>query len=402
MSQMTYNGSPIEQESFMPRLTKVSRLAQVPGIGVDRTGNAADAAKDPTILRLENLDTDIAPPPIALEVTRRGIGVDENNSYLPFLGQDDLRKAAIERVTRVSGIDYDWRSECIISAGGMSGILNCILALIEPGDEVIVTDPTYAGIINRIRLAGGVTVFVPLLPAPTGWRLDTEALEKAASPRTRMIVISPGMPTGHILTHSEWEAVARVSIKTDAWLLYDAAMERILYDGRTVIHPASLPHMRERTITVGAASKELRMIGWRVGWIVGPQNIMNNIGLVSIANVVCQTGISMAGVAAGLNAPDDGLKEAVRVWEERRNTLLHELDGLPVIPPHGGWSMLLDAEALGMTAPALTEKLFKEAKIATTPMVGWGENAAKYVRFVFSNEPKERLHGLGKRVKRAI
>lgn len=386
----------------MPRLSKVSRLAQVPGIGVDRAGNAADAAKDSEILRLENLDTDIAPPPIAIEVTRNGVGLDDNNSYLPFLGQDELRKAATKRVSRVSGVEYDWRSQCIISAGGMSGILNCLLATIEPGDEVIVTDPVYAGVINRIRLAGGTVVFAPLIPSPKGWRLDIEAFEKAASPRTRMIVMSPGMPSGHVLIREEWEAVARVCIKIDAWLLYDAAMERILYDGRTVIHPASLPNMKERTITVGAASKELRMIGWRVGWIVGPESIMNDIGLVSISNVVCQTGITMGGVAAALNAQDDGLKDAIHVWEQRRNTLLHEFDGFPVIPPHGGWSMLLDVEKLGMSPHEATEKLFKEAKIAATPMVGWGTNAAKYVRFVFSNEPQERLVGAGEKLKKAL
>lgn len=386
----------------MPRSSKVSRLAQVPGIGVDKMGNAADAAHDPEILRLENLDTDIPPPAIAIEATRRGVGADDNNSYLPFLGQDELRKAAARRVSRVCGADYDWRSQCIITAGGMSGILNCLLAMIEPGDEVIVTDPTYAGIINRIRLAGGVTVFVPLMPSPEGWRLDIQALDRAASPKTKMLVISPGMPTGHVLTQAEWEAVARVATKADAWLLYDAAMERILYDGRPLIHPASFQGMKERTITVGAASKELRMIGWRVGWVVGPQEIMNDIGLVSLSNVVCQTGITMPGVAAGLNAEDDGLKHALQVWEERRDTLLHELDGFPVIPPHGGWSMLLDAAALGMTSPELSEKLFTRAKIAATPMVGWGEQASKYVRFVFSNEPKERLAGLGKKFRNAI
>lgn len=386
----------------MPRQSKVSRLAQVPGIGVDRMGNAADAAHDPEILRLENLDTDIAPPAIAIETTRKAIGPDENNSYLPFLGHDDLRQAAARRVSRVSGRNYDWRSECIITAGGMSGILNCLLAMLEPGDEVIITDPTYAGIINRIRLAGGATVFVPLIPSSNGWRLDIPALERAASPRTRMVLISPGMPTGHVLTQAEWEAIARVAIKTDAWLLYDAAMERILYDNRPLIHPASLPGMQERTITVGAASKELRMIGWRVGWVVGPRGIMNDIGLVSISNVVCQTGISMPGVAAGLNAQDDGLKEALIVWEERRNILLQELHGLPVIPPHGGWSLLLDAAALGRTSSQVTEKLFKEAKVATTPMLGWGDNAANYVRLVFSNEPKERLIGLGKKLRKAL
>lgn len=392
----------VQYRVFMPRLSKVSRLAQVPGIGVDRMGNAADAAHDSEILRLENLDTDIAPPAIAIETTRNAIGFDENNSYLPFLGQDELRKAATKRVSRVSGVEYDWRTECIITSGGMSGILNCLLAMLEPGDEVIVTDPTYAGIINRIRIAGGVTVFVPLIPSSVGWRLDIHALEKASSPRTRMILISPGMPTGHILNTAEWEAVARISSRTDAWLLYDAAMERILYDRRTPIHPASFPEMKERTITVGAASKELRMIGWRVGWVVGPKSIVNDIGLVSMSNVVCQTGIAMAGVTAGLNAQEDGLKAAIDVWEQRRNTLLQELAGLPVVPPHGGWSLLLDAEAMGISSQEMADKLLKEVKIATTPMVGWGENAAKYLRFVFSNEPKERLIGIGKKIKKVL
>ncbi len=386
----------------MPRFTRVSRLAHVPGIGVDRMGNAADSAHDPEILRLENLDTDLPPPAIALEVTRDSIDLDENNSYLPFLGQDRLRSAAAQRVSRVSGIDYDWRSECIISAGGMSGILNCLLAMLEPGDEVIVTDPTYAGIINRIRLASGIPVFVPLIPSSTGWSLNIELLEKAASPRTKMLLISPGMPTGHILTQVEWEAVARVCLNADAWLLYDAAMERILYDHRTLIHPASLPNMKERTITVGAASKELRMIGWRVGWVVGPKSIMNDISLVSISNVVCQTGISMAGVAAGLAASDDGLKEALTIWEQRRDTLLHELEGLPVIPPHGGWSLLLDTEAIGISPEVAANKLLKEAKIATTPMTGWGDAAAKYLRFVFSNEPSERMIGMGEKIKKTL
>jgi aspartate/methionine/tyrosine aminotransferase len=386
----------------MPRQTRVSRLEKIPGIGVDRMGNAADAARDSSILRLENLDTDITPPAIAIETTKKAVELDENNSYLPFLGQNDLRKAAAQRVSKVSHVEYDWQSECIISAGGMCGILNCLLATLETGDEVIVTDPTYIGILNRIRLANGVPVFVPLIPSSTGWRLDLEKLEKAVSPRTRMIVISPGMPSGHILNREEWEAVARVSIQADAWLLYDAAMERILYDQRSVIHPASFPGMRERTITVGAASKELRMIGWRIGWVVGPRSIMNDIRLVSISNVVCQTGISMAGVAAALNAQDDGLNSALKIWEERRNALLDELEGLPVIPPHGGWSLLLDTSSFGITSQKFSERLLQEAKIAATPMVGWGETADKYVRFVFSNEPKERLVGIGKKVKKAL
>lgn len=386
----------------MPRKARVQRLTHVPGIGVDRMGNAADAMHDPEFLRLENLDTDIAPPKIALQVTRDGIDKDENNSYLPFLGQEALRQAASLRVGRVSGIHYDWKKECIITAGGMSGILNCLLAMLDPDDEVIVTDPVYAGIINRIRLVGATPVFVPLIPSKTGWSLDLQALKQAATPKTKMVLISPGMPSGHILSHEEWQAVSDLCLKHDTWLLYDAAMERILYDGRLPFHPSTLAKMAERTVTVGAASKELRMIGWRVGWVVGPESIMNDISLVSIANVVCQTGISMQGVAAALNAPDDGLTAALQLWQKRRDLILRELNGLPVIPPHGGWSLLLDAQALGMSAQELTERLFTKAKIATTPMIGWGERASRYVRLVFSNESEERLLGIGDKVKKAI
>lgn len=387
----------------MSRLKRVSRLNQVPGIGVDRMGNAADAANDPAILRLENLDTDILPPLSAINATREAVGRDENNSYLPFFGQEALRKSAAAHVSRMSGMDYDWKSQCIISAGGLSGILNTLLAIIEPGDEVIVTDPIYAGLINRIRIAGGTPRFAKLIPSTEGWRLDLQSLREAVSDRTKaVLMMSPSMPTGHVLTAVEWEAVSSICLESDAWLLYDAAMERILYDGRKIIHPAFIKGMPDRTIIAGAASKELRMIGWRVGWVIGPSSIMNDIGLISLSNVVCQVGIGMPGVAAALASQNDGLEEAIKEWEGRRNLMLQELKGLTVIPPHGGWSMLLDTAALNFSPAEASERLFKEAKIAATPMNGWGETASRYLRFVFSNESRERLVGIGKKVRIAL
>ncbi len=115
----------------------VSRLTAIPGIGVDRMGNAADMDSRPEMLRLENLDTDVAPPKAAISATMAAIGRDDSNSYLPFLGLHSLRRAAAERVARTAGIDYDPEAQCIVSAGGLSGVLNTLLALIEPGDEVV-------------------------------------------------------------------------------------------------------------------------------------------------------------------------------------------------------------------------------------------------------------------------
>ena len=167
----------------------VSRLQHVPPIGVDRMGNAADAARDPEILRLENMDTDIPPLWAAILATHQAVENDACNSYLPFHGQQTLRQAAARHVSRLSGVQYDWNSQCIISAGGCNGILNTLLALLEPGDEVILNDPIYVGLLNRVRLAGGVPKLAPLIPGPKGWTLDRDALKKTASPRARIVLM---------------------------------------------------------------------------------------------------------------------------------------------------------------------------------------------------------------------
>jgi aspartate/methionine/tyrosine aminotransferase len=382
-----------------------NRLQDIPGIGVDRMGDAADALADPAILRLENMDTDLRPHPAGLEATRRAIDLDPANSYLPFLGQDRLRRAATAHVARLSGIEYDWRRSCVISAGGCSGVLNTLLATIDPGDKVVLTSPIYAGLVNRVRLAGGVPVFARLLPGPAGWRLDLDGFRAAVSqPRVKaVLMVSPSMPTGAVLNAAEWQEVARLCVAHDLLLINDAAMERILFDGAARIHPASLPGMAERNVTIGTASKELRMIGWRVGWVVGPAKILADIGLVGMANVVCQVGIAMDGVAAALEAPEDDVLAAIAEWQRRRDRMLDELDGLPVIPPQGGWSMLLDCEPLGLTGAEAADRLLRRAGIAATPMAGWGlPDTARYLRFVFANEPAERLVGLGDRVRSAL
>ena len=283
----------------------VSRLAHIPGIGVNVMGDRADAAADPTMLRMENLDTDLRPPAVALEHTRRAVEDDEANSYLPFEGHLDLRTAAAGLVSRLSGREYDPARECVSVAGGLNGILNALLAITEPGDEVVLSDPIYAGLVNRVRLAGAVPVHVPAVPTPQGWRTDPEELAAAVGPRTAAVLLmGPSMPTGAVFDRSHLDALAGPVREHGAWILYDAAMERIRFDDHPPVHPASHPDLAERVITVGSASKELRMIGWRVGWVVAPAGILGDIALVGMTNVVCQVGLAQGAVAAALTAPD--------------------------------------------------------------------------------------------------
>ena len=382
----------------------VSRLAGMAGIGVDRMGNLADQSQDSAILRLENLDTDLRPPPGVEEATRQAVAEDDANSYLPFLGADSLRQAAAALVSRLSSVEYDWRNSTIVSAGGLNGILNVLLALLEPGDEVILTDPIYIGLVNRVRLAGGVPVFAPYQIEDGVWRLDRDRLRQTVTAKTKvLLMMSPSMPTGAVFTRQDWDSICAACQDADAWLLYDSAMERILFDGLDSMHPASFPGMAQRTITVGAVSKEYRMIGWRIGWIVAPPAIIDDIGLVNISNVVCPVGIAQAAATVALQAPDSDIAAASAEWQRRRDTILHELEGFPIVKPQGGWSMLLDVSGFGLTGAEASQRLLDKGKIAATAMTGWGsERSANFVRFVFSNEPARRLRGLRERVEAAL
>ena len=379
------------------------RLGDIVGFQIDRVAQAAEA--DPHVLRLENLDTDIPPPEAAIEATRAAIGQDDANSYLPFLGGAELRAAAAAHVTRLSGVPYDPDAQTIITAGGTEGLFNALLALIEPGDEVVVTDPTYAGMLYRVRLAGGVARFAPFVVRDGGWALDLGGFRDAVTDRTRVIfLMNPSIPSGAVLTREDWEEIARVCDKRGIWLLYNAAMERILFRPRSYIHPASVGGLADLTITVGSVSKEYRMIGWRVGWVTGPRRVMNRIGLVSIYNVVTPVGVTQPGALAALTEPAGaGVTDAVAEWERRRDTVLAELRGLPVVRGDGGWSLLVDTGALGYDGAAASARLLEHGKVAATPMTHWGrENAAQFVRLVFSNEPVERLRGLGERFRRVL
>ncbi len=379
------------------------RLGDVVGFSIDRVAQAA--AADPDVLRLENLDTDLAPPPAAIAATRAAVGLDDANSYLPFLGSDELRAAAAAHVSRLSGVQYDPDTQTIVTAGGTEGLLNALLALIEPGDEVVVTDPTYAGMLYRVRLAGGVVRFAPFVVREGGWALDLDRFRDAVTDRTRVIfLMNPSIPSGAVLTREDWAEVARVCEKRGIWLLYNAAMERILFDDRRYVHPAAVDGLADLTITVGSVSKEYRMIGWRVGWVTGPRRAMNRIGLVSIYNVVTPVGIAQPGALAALVDPaGGGVADAVAEWERRRDTVQSELDGFGVIRGDGGWSLLLDAERFGCDGAAASARLLERGKVAATPMTHWGrENAAQFVRIVFSNEPVERLRGLRERVGSAL
>ena len=384
--------------------SRPTRLKDIAGIGVDRIAAIADAQSGRDYLRLENLDTDIRPDLQALEETRNAITRDSDNSYLPFIGKLRLRNAAAAHVSAVSGVSYSGERNCIITAGGLSGILNVLLATVDTGDEVLLTDPTYAGLINRVRLVGGIPRFVPLHFRPgEPWSLDRASLQTSITSRTRaMLLMSPSMPTGAVLDHDDWKLVAELCVKHDLLLILDSAMERLLFAGASFQHPATLPGMSERTITVGSSAKELRMIGWRVGWIVAPEEYIPDIVAVTLANVVVPVGIAQEAVAVALERSSATLADYIPELQNRRDQVMQQLKGLPFGVPLGGWSMLLRVSDFGIDGATASQRLLLEGMCATG-MESWGgTRSSQYIRFVYANEPVHRLKHLGQRVRVAL
>jgi aspartate/methionine/tyrosine aminotransferase len=378
----------------------VSRLDGIPGFSIDRV--AAAAGTDPDVLRMENLDTDLRPPAGVIEATREAMETPEGNSWLPFTGRDDLKDEVAGFIERRGGPRYDGRREIVITSGEGTAMLDALFCLTDPGDEVILTDPTYAGMINRVRLVGAVPRLVPMVVADGEWRIEQDALRASVTDATRVIFINnASFPTGWVASDEEWEAICSLCRDHDLWLLYWGAFENVLFDERRVQLPAALDDMRDRTVTIGSAL-EKRMIGWRVGWVVAPGDLVNDVSRVEIYNDLVSSGFAQVGARVALGASDEEQAAANAEWQRRRDETLRQLDGLPAVSAAGGWSLLLDVAALGLDCVDASNRLL-EQKVAATPMRGWGGQVAdRHVRFVFSREPVERIALLGERVRAAL
>jgi aspartate/methionine/tyrosine aminotransferase len=384
-------------------ITRARRLEPVRGFGIDRVAAAAEAVHarpDWPVLRMENLDTDLPLPPEAIGVTAESLETPAANSWLPFTGDLGLREAIADFTAERTGHTYDPEREIVITCGGMEGLLDVLLATVNPGDEVVVTDPTYAGIVNRIHLAGGVPKLVPFLADADGWRLDRDALATApADTTTAMLLMSPSMPSGGTLDEDDWTLVCDLCLERGLFLVYDAAMERLLFDGRALVHPLRFEGMAERTLVVGSISKEHRMIGWRVGWVAGPAETVADVGWAHVYNTTTPVGVARAAATAVLRGDQEHVGECVAELERRRDVILDGLPRWPFVRPAGGWSLLLDVASLGFEPAEASRLLLEESAIAATGMVGWGGPVAeRYVRFVFSAEPVERLATIPERL----
>jgi aspartate/methionine/tyrosine aminotransferase len=282
-------------------------------------------------------------------------------------------------------------------------MLDVLMSLIDPNDEVLLADPTYAGMIYRTKMMGGIPVFMPF-SEENGWRLEVEKLPEIITSKSKLIfIMSPNMPTGSVYTDDELLAIAQLADRHNLFIVYNAALDKILFNGARSLHLASLPGIRDRVIVIGSVSKNYNMIGWRVGWIAAQQKIIDVAMKAHIYNAVTASGFAQAGAIAALTGPQDCIMNSVKTYQNRADVLtegLNAIDGISVVKPKGGWFLVANIKETDLDSSTFSRRLLYQARVATTPMRDWGQNNAEgYIRFIFSNTHERDIRIAIERVK---
>lgn len=320
----------------------------------------------------------------------------------PATGLPELRRAIARKLARDNGIETDPETEILVTTGGQEALFLLIQALIEPGDEVVVPDPRYTSYDAAIELAGGRMVLVPTTEAQA-FDLEPEAVERCLTPASKvLLMISPNNPTAGIVTPANVLRLAEIAKERDLIVISDEIYEKFLYDDNQHLSIASLPGMKERTITLNGVSKTYAMTGWRIGYLAAPAEFVRTVtALKAMVNVQAPTVSQWAAVAA-LDGPQECVEEMRSTYAARRRLLLNALDemGFTYGMPRGGLYIWINTASTGIEATELSYYFLQEG-VLIFPGTGFGENWGDYMRMTLL-QPIEVLEVAVERMKRAL
>jgi aminotransferase len=312
------------------------------------------------------------------------------DKYTPGYGIEPLRIAMTEKVKKDNGIAVK-PSQVIVTHGAIEAMMAILLALLNPEDDVLMPTPNYASHITQVKIAlrGKSPIFVPFKETAKGLVLDIEGLEKAVTPQTKAIIIcNPSNPTGKVYSKEELKAVAKLAIKHNLYIITDEMYEYLLYDNNTHVSIGSFPEVADRTISIFGVSKSYAMTGWRIGYIVANQKLIDEIFKIHDSLITCPTGASQYAALAALTGPQDVVKEYREEFIKRRKIVGEELAKTKLLsytPPQGAYYAFVK-----VTKPVddvqLCMDLVKNAGVAVVPGSPFGKGGEGYIRISFHSE----------------
>lgn len=344
---------------------------------------------------------DFSAPEAIKNAAREAITADINQ-YAITWGAKPLRDAIARKNARWYGLELDPEREITVCCGSTEGMIASLLAVTNPGDEVIVFEPFYENYAPDTQLCGAERRIVPLR-APD-WTFDPEELRRAFNPRTKAIILnSPNNPTGKVFSRAELTCIAELCQEFDALALTDEIYEHIVYDGFAHVPMMTLPGMRDRTISINSMSKTYSVTGWRVGWVLAAPDLTGSIRKVhDFLTVGAAAPLQQAGVLA-LSLPESYYSDLASHYAERRDVMtgILEASGFRCFQPHGAYYVMTDISGFGFADDvAFVRHMIHHAGVAAVPGSSFfsrPEDGAQFVRFCFCKRD-ETLEAAGVRL----
>lgn len=333
------------------------------------------------------------------------MAVDDGYShYTPNAGFLDFRMVLAEKLEDENDIKYDPEKEIMITVGAMNAIHLAILSIVNPGDEVIIQDPSFVGFEPCILMAGGVPVKVPL-KEEFDFEIQIEDIEAKITDKTKaMIINTPHNPTGAVLPRETIEKIADLSLKNDIFIIADEVYEKLVYDGREHVSMASLPGMKERTLTVHSFSKTFCICGWRVGYAAGPAPLINQMIKFQQFDSVHPPAPIQKAVLFYLKRSKEFIDYVKKVYIARRDCMfdrLNSIEEVSCIKPHGAFYIFLNIKQLGCTSEEFARFLLEKYRVVTIPGSALGDAGEGYIRICLT-VPIEQIQVACVRLEKAV
>jgi aminotransferase len=386
----------------MSKKLKLSKRARkIPKSGIRKMFDLAQKYTD--VVNLSIGEPDFDTPPHVVEAAFKAMK-EGYTHYTVNAGFFEFRKAASEKLRKENRIDADPETEIMATAGAMGGLSLTFLTIIDPGDEVLIPNPGFPNYAAQVVLAGGKPISYPLREE-NNFRVDADDIFKRVTPKTKAIIInSPSNPTGSVLREKELKNIASIALEHDLLVISDEAYEAIIYDGINHVSIASFPEMKERTISIFTFSKTFAMTGWRIGFVVAPEEIIEAMLELQEHVLVHPSSISQMAAIAALRGPRDYAQKMLKEYAERREIITKELNNMPGITclkPEGAFYVFPNIKKTGMSSTEMAMYLLEKAKIITVPGTAFGNYGEGYIRISYSTS-KDRIREAMNRMHAAL
>jgi aminotransferase len=317
--------------------------------------------------------------------------------YTPNAGILPLRHAIGASVSRSHALHVDAEKNIMVTAGGMEALMLLMMTLLDPGDEVIVSDPYWPNYVGQIKMCGGVPVFVKAHEV-NGFVLDADDVRKAIGPRTKLLLInSPANPTGAVARRETLKALADVAVENDLIVVSDEVYRRFLYDGAEFSSISTFPGMLERTVIIDSFSKTYAMTGWRVGWAIAPEEVIANMVKLQENVAACVNTAAQYAATEALNGTQEPLGEMIAEYAERRKILLggiKDIERLSCVTPRGAFYAFVNIGATGLRSEEFAMRLLAEKGVAVVPGSGFGLAGEGFIRMSYATSRDKIREGL--------